>query len=653
MNAIILAAGFGARLRPLTDIMPKPLIPLFGSPMLAIVTANLKNAGIDQIAINTHYLSEQITAAVSHFSEADSIELFHESEILGTGGGVANAKSLLIEHGSFLIHNSDILTDFNLSAMIEEHRASGAKITMAVLDGPENRVRVTADGQIHDILDSLGRNPGGRLLTYGGVMIVSRTIFDYLPETPENFSVIRAVLDMMRDIPDAVRAHVIENCYWRDLGTLPEYFSAHADAIAGKIHLPILAECRPVWFKNGAQGVENATLNGFVVGGENCVIGANSTLTNCILLDDTMIPPDSFHNGELLGPNGLSLHRDHRQLASYKILERFKNAPYSISSLIECGSVRGFYRIKQNGKSVILMISDGMDQDYDRFVIIGRFLAENNFQTPKILAFNADEYTILVEDLGNETLYELVQRNGVQAPETERLYRMAIDELIDFQVRGLDLFRQRSAPILRTFDKSYLRWESAYFCDNFLGAYCGVSSEERSQFNATFDSLAILTATYPKVLIHRDFQSQNLLLHDGRICFVDFQGARFGSLGYDIMSLLNDPYTALSLELRMKLEHYFREQISLKMTLDSVDLEEMMIVSGLQRSLQALGAYGFLALTQGKRHYLNFIPGGFSALLTGLDRLHKLPSPPLDLSDLAYFLEALKLPQVAKINQEQ
>jgi len=652
INAIILSAGFGSRLSPLTDILPKPLIPVFGLPMLQLVATNLKLAGIDSIAVNTHYLSDQISNAVSEFPEADSFEIFYEPEILGTGGAVVNARSLLKQHDAFLIHNSDILTDFDLRKMLAYHHKSKAKITMVVLDGPENRVRVTPDGKIHDILDSLGRNPGGQLLTYGGVMVISKSIFDYLPVNPENFSIIRAVLDMMRAEPDAVYAHNISGSYWRDLGTLPEYFSAHTDAISGKIRLPDFEQCKAVRFIGEVKELEKVSLNGFVAGGKNCVIGAESTLINCIILDNTVIPPDSFHSCEVLGPGGFSLHRDHRQLSDIKILQQFKHAPYSVSSLIERGSVRGFYRIRQQNQTSVLMISDGMDQDYDRFVIIGNYLAQHHFPTPKILAYEADEYSILVEDFGNETLYKLVSTHGVNTTETEHYYRLAIDALVDFHFRGLELFRKRSAPLLRTFDKSYLRWESRYFSEHFLSALCQVPENRLKSFDSEFDALAALTDQFPKVLIHRDFQSQNLMIHNGAIRFVDFQGARFGSLGYDIMSLLNDPYTELPENLRIRLEKYFRNQVISHLSLSENEIEKIMVVSGLQRSMQALGAYGFLALNKGKNIYLSFVPAGFAALRNGLERLRNLSEPPLKLDSLTEFINDLKLPEIAEVKPQ-
>ncbi len=643
MNAIILAAGFGSRLRPLTEYMPKPLIPVFGSSMLATVAANLKRAGIGRIAVNTHYLAEQIEHAVSALPESDSIELYHEPEILGTGGGVVNARELLAEHDAFMIHNSDVLTDLDLAGMIARHRAGGAKVTIALLDGPENRVRVTPDGQVHDILDSLGRHPeGSRLLTYGCVMILSREIFEHLPEQPENCSIIRAVLDLMREQPGAVRAWIQEPLYWRDLGTLPQYFEAHDDVVNGRSAIPLFQNREKVYFEDQPKLGHGITFTGFVTGGRNCEIGDNATLSNCILLDNTVVQPGSFHSRQVLGPNGFTLHRDYKTLDTYKILQRFRKEPYSISSLIERGSARGFYRISRQGGSCVLMTSDGMDQDYDRFINIGRHLNKHRFPVPEILHFEAEEFTTLVEDLGDETLYKSLLTHGPD----ETIYRRIIDALIHLQTEGTKVFRKRSAPILRTFDRSYLRWETAYFSDNFLGAFCGLDAPTRDALNQEFDQLAAVTDAHPKVLIHRDFQSHNIMVIPDGVRFVDFQGARFGSAGYDIMSLLNDPYAELDAPFRARQEEYFRARFA-EHHPEYPAAEAMLITAGLQRNMQALGAYGFLALSKGKRSYLAYIPSGFKMLLNGLARLAALSEPPLRLERLTALLNSLELPEIA------
>lgn len=156
--AIVLAAGFGSRLSPLTELHPKPVLPIAGVPMLSRILANLREAGVGRIAVNTHHLREQVERCIAESGFAESVTLFHEPEILGTGGPLVNAKSLLSAGDCFLLHNSDVIHDFDLKRMIREHLESGAMVTMALINGPENRVLVK-NGEVLSIVGARRESP--------------------------------------------------------------------------------------------------------------------------------------------------------------------------------------------------------------------------------------------------------------------------------------------------------------------------------------------------------------------------------------------------------------------------------------------------------------------------------------------------------------
>ena len=145
----------------------------------------------------------------------------------------------------------------------------------------------------------------------------------------------------------------------------------------------------------------------------------------------------------------------------------------------------------------------------------------------------------------------------------------------------------------------------------------------------------------PKIYMHRDFQSQNIMVHDGRIRFVDFQGSRIGPLGYDIMSLVNDCYIHFDRKRRHHLTDYYCSRLKeMDAAYSAIDLEDCLITAGLQRNMQALGAYGFLGLNQGKKQYLDFIPRGLELLKEGIRNLQKSKSP-LRLPCLSELVERL------------
>lgn len=624
INAIVLAAGFGTRLRPLTDLMPKPLVPVGNIPLLENVLLNLTTAGIDKVAVNTHHLAGQINDFITQSVYADRVELFHEPDILGTGGPLINARELLQQSPFFLLHNSDILTDMDLRQLCETHQQSGNKVTMALIDGPENKVCLTADGRIHDILDRLGRVPAdSRKLTYSGVMVLSPAIFDWLPQEPCNYSIITAVLQLMAVEPETVGAFLPGQIYWNDLGTLPKYFQVHQDIFAGKVNLEHFNFATNRCCAESAVIVADCEVNGFLIAGEHSVIESQATVANTIVLAGATVNAGQYCSNEIITPTR-TIHRDFNELSQLDILQTELLDGFAINSLPEAGSARRFYRIVTPQRSAVLVISDETDADFDRFVNYGCFMNGIEFPTPDIYKSCRDEYTVLVEDLGNITLYDQVKRAKSHA-EIRTLYRSVIDRLVDFQWHGTQHFQRSNAPAVRVFDYCYLRWESDYFFSNFIGQYLGVklTGAEHEALNSFFDQLAELTDRHPKYLVHRDFQSQNIMVTAAGIRFVDYQGMRFGSPGYDIAALLNDPYVELDTRLRHELFDYYIKRASEEI---AGDFEAYIVAAWLQRSMQTLGAFAFLGLVKGKKQYLEHMPHGVELLLEGLDRFeHKFP----------------------------
>ncbi len=135
-NAFILAAGLGERLLPITSHFPKPLMPVLGKPVVEHVLDQLSSLPVSQIGMNLHYKKEAIEEWAGRRTSKDRLKLYHEKKILGTGGALKNAQELL-GHGTFIVHNSDILTDINLKELGEFHNGSKNLATLSVHDCPE------------------------------------------------------------------------------------------------------------------------------------------------------------------------------------------------------------------------------------------------------------------------------------------------------------------------------------------------------------------------------------------------------------------------------------------------------------------------------------------------------------------------------------
>lgn len=225
-KAMILAAGFGSRLKPLTDTVPKALIPYNGFPMIYNVIQKLKFAGIESIVINTHYLSEQMK---KYFEENDfgiEINLVHENEILGTGGAIKNAAQYLNNSGDFLVYNVDVSSDIDINEMYKFHIFNNSFATLAVKERKSTR---------YLIMDSenklVGRVLEGEKHIYTtvfyqqletafcGIHIISQEIFSNFPQDP-CFDIMPVYMDLLKN-GKKLMCFDIKDAFWRDLGKLP------------------------------------------------------------------------------------------------------------------------------------------------------------------------------------------------------------------------------------------------------------------------------------------------------------------------------------------------------------------------------------------------------------------------------------------------
>ena len=186
------------------------------------------------------------------------------------------------------------------------------------------------------------------------------------------------------------------------------------------------------------------------------------------------------------------------------------------------------------------------------------------------------------------------------------------------------------------FNAALYRWEQKYFFDNCLGRCFRVSESKRKELAAlprlreTSKHLAVL----PRVLVHRDFQSQNIIIQNGQANLIDFQGMRPGLAEYDLASLLYDPYVDLAETERAELITYYREQQSKSGTRRDGDFDSTLRLCVMQRLMQALGAYGFLGLVKGQKNFLQYIPRAVRSLRDTVAKINSLEPLACFLADL-------------------
>ncbi len=240
---MILAAGLGTRLRPLTDTMPKPLLPVGGMPILVWNLLLLRAGGIREVIINLHYLGSMIEEALGDGSSWNmKISYSHEPELLGTGGGLKAAERFF-EGESFLVMNGDTLIDLDLPAFLNFHCAQGGVASLVLRDDPRaaqwGAVETDLDGRIFRI-NGRGREEGRSnsavtLRMFAGVHILHPQLFRDEP-VGKPFSIIDSYT---RTLSEGSRIFgFVHAGYWSDIGTLERYSQAQADLEAGLIALP-------------------------------------------------------------------------------------------------------------------------------------------------------------------------------------------------------------------------------------------------------------------------------------------------------------------------------------------------------------------------------------------------------------------------------
>jgi len=226
MKAMILAAGFGTRLKPLTETIPKALVPVHGMPMLEFIIRKLKNCGVTEIIINLHHFPDQIKDFVKKNNSFDiHIEFSFEAEILGTGGGLRKAAPFLKDKDPVIVHNVDILSTVNLGKVVDFHLSENNLATLVVKERKTTRfLLIDEKNQIcgHEDVSRkrtrIRRKSVGsvRRLGFCGIHVISPEFFDLMSQKGR-FSVIDVYLDLIeKGYP--VGAFDISGSYWRDVG---------------------------------------------------------------------------------------------------------------------------------------------------------------------------------------------------------------------------------------------------------------------------------------------------------------------------------------------------------------------------------------------------------------------------------------------------
>jgi NDP-sugar pyrophosphorylase family protein len=235
MRAMVLAAGFGTRLRPLTDTRPKALVEVGGRTLLQITLSRLRSVGIRDVIINVHHLGEMIVDYLqANGNFGMHVEISREDVLLDTGGGLKKAGWFFADSVEpFILHNVDVVSNIDLGRMVQGHISTGALATLAAKQRETSRYLLFDEqnqlcGRRHGQKDELARQaPNLQPLGFCGMHVISPRLLSLLAEEGV-FSIVDAYLRLARD-GERIRAFRCDEYYWRDLGRIESVRQAEQD----------------------------------------------------------------------------------------------------------------------------------------------------------------------------------------------------------------------------------------------------------------------------------------------------------------------------------------------------------------------------------------------------------------------------------------
>ena len=609
------AAGLGERLRPVTKHLPKPLLPILGTPIIERTLEKLAAVCDGEIGINLHWKPELLRAWAAASPWRDRIVFFPEDPILGTGGALKNAEAFL-SRGPFIVHNSDILLDIDFSRLIETHLSSGNTATLVCHRLPHlSNVVVDEHGQVLDV-----ENPGAsrpdpstiaEKVAYTGIAVYSPKILTFLPAGVSHATVAWVAASKAGH---KVRAFDVTGCYWNDVGDPTTYARGVLDALRDDgetVYLSSAARCGRI------------EIDGNVVVESGSTVRDGARLTNCIVMPGADV--SGSHEHAIIGPDYVVtlaepdmqpalVAGEKKRVALTDPLLRAHwrgsagNAASADAILIGLGgSERRYYRVRHDGRTAVMMECRPDDPDFERHLVYTDFLARHEVPVPALLASDHENKRALFEDLGDTQLYAHLKlphdSGGV-----EHVYRGVLRGLVTLHATATQHVDKCLPLKTRIFDYDYFRWETTYFLDRFVKGLRTHEIEHRSALDEELHRLATRVDGVPKTIIHRDFQCQNIMIHAGVPRFIDYQGARMAPPAYDVASVLWDPYHRLDDSVRERLLGYYVSEMNAATGFDATSFMQSLIPCRLQRHMQALGAYGFLSAVKGKKYFLKHVP---------------------------------------------
>lgn len=309
IKAMIMSAGVGSRLEPLTREVPKPLIPIANKPVMDILFEKLHSLGIDNIICNTYYHADKIIERYTNNNLGINFNYIKENTLSGTAGGVKKCQYFFNDDETFVVLSGDGLTNADIEKGIEIHNKSGAIATIGIKQIEKSQVPhfgvVVTDkaGFIQEFQEKPSIEDAKSNFINTGIYIFDYKIFEYIPEN--------TFYDFAKNVfPKLLEKHAINtfvvNEYWSDIGTLEQYKQSTQDLFDGKCafsHAPIVSCAQGAYIAGICEIHDSVKFIGNSTIGQNTIIGENTVIENCIIWDNVKIASGLYLSNSIIASN--------------------------------------------------------------------------------------------------------------------------------------------------------------------------------------------------------------------------------------------------------------------------------------------------------------------------------------------------------------
>ena len=611
-KALVLAAGLGTRLRPLTLGCPKPLMPLWDVPLLEHVLRLLEAWGVEEVAVNLHWHPDAVKAYLSARVGQARVRFSYEPEILGTGGALRPVRKFLGD-GPFWVINSDIAAALD-PAPLREAFVKGDGLAAVWLEpkkGPRT-VEMDRRGRITCYRSPTPGVPG--TFTLCGLHLMSPRVFDFLPEQP--FCTLVDAYTAAMEAGVFADGVAVPGSYWDDAGTVASYLRIHAEvkrlAKAGKtggcLYDARVDRCGREASRFFCVGAAAAV--GAGVKGQDSVVCGNARVADGSALRRAVVAGGCV--GGTLTDSVCVAAPAAGEEALPAALEAMGWPPEGTAAafLGARGSNRSFWRLHCGGQSAIFIPYSLERPENARYAGHARVLAEAGVPVPAVLADLPERKCLVMEDWGDDSLQG---RMAARSGRAEAWYRPVVAALARLHREGTRRVLASGVALEAPFDGALYTWERELFEKHMLAGRYGFESLPEEVTRELRTVAGRLTGA-GQVVVHRDLQSSNILFRGSRFVFIDFQGMRMGAAAYDLASLLYDPYVKLTFSLRERLiAEYGRCHP------ECPEAAGLFYEGAVQRLVQALGAFGRLA-SVGQGAFTRHILPALENLLEAADR---------------------------------